>query len=71
MYLVRKSRFQASKSAFPSEGPGASSQDGFGSDVSVRVDAQGLVCCGHAGKAGWLGKQTSFNSIPGVIDDVI
>lgn len=33
MYRERKSQFQASKSAFSSEGPGASSQDGFGSDV--------------------------------------
>jgi hypothetical protein len=71
MYRVRKSPFQASQSAFPSEGPGGSSQDDFGSDVAVRADAQGLVCCGHSGKAGWLGKQTSFNSIPGVIDDAI
>lgn len=63
VYRVRKSPFQASKSAFSSEGPGASSQDGFGSDVSVKeLTRRDWSAVGVLGKqAGW---ESSLPSIP-------
>lgn len=63
MYRERKSQFQASKSAFSSEGPGASSQDGFGSDVSAKeLTRRDWSAVGVLGKqAGW---ESNLPSVP-------
>ena len=65
-----RANFKLPNQHFPLRGLVLLARMALFSDESIReLMAQGLVCSGHFGKAGWLGKQTSFNSIPGVIDD--